>query len=49
MPNQKLARIISCILFIVAALVAAGTLKVGPTEWAWAFEGFAAWVLSGAL
>lgn len=40
--------VIGCILFVIAALCAGGVIT-GWSEWAFAFGGFAAWVLSGAV
>lgn len=43
-----LLRIVSCILFVIAALCA-GSILAGQDAWAFGFGAFAAWVLSAAF
>jgi hypothetical protein len=40
--------VVGCVLFVIASL-AAGNVITGMSDWAFAFGGFAAWMLSGAV
>jgi hypothetical protein len=41
--------VIGTVLFVLAAFAAGGHPLAGVTDLPWAFGGFAAWVLSGAV
>lgn len=46
---SRILLVVGTILFILAAFAAGGHPLAGITGWSWAFGGFAAWVLSGAV
>lgn len=43
----KILLFVGCILFVIASLMAGGVIS--GAMWAWAFGGFAAWILAGAV
>lgn len=45
--HMRLMLIVAAILFVIAALAAGGIFTT--PMWAWAFGGFAAWVLAGVV
>jgi hypothetical protein len=45
----RLLLVVGTVLFVLAAFAAGGHPLAGITDWSWAFGGFAAWVLSGAV
>jgi len=46
---SRILLVIGAILFVLAAFAAGGHPLAGVTDLPWAFGGFAAWVLSGAV
>jgi hypothetical protein len=46
---SRILLVAGTVLFVLAAFAAGGHMIAGITEWPWAFGGFAAWMLSGAV
>jgi hypothetical protein len=46
---SRILLVAGTILFVLAAFAAGGHPLAGVPDWCWAFGGFAAWVLSGAV
>lgn len=45
---ERILLLAACVLFVIASLAAGGWIT-NATAWSYAFGGFAAWVLSGAV
>ena len=46
---SRILLVAGTVLFAIAAFAAGGHPLASVSEWPWAFGGFAAWVLSGAV
>ena len=47
--GARMLLIIAAVCFFLAAITASGSDVLNGPMWAWAFGGFAAWALSGAV